>query len=66
MLVPIAMGKRREERGKYLIVLVRQSTGVWKILADCWSSDLPVHSSPSLESATRNANEPLPPPRKPR
>jgi ketosteroid isomerase-like protein len=46
MLVPVAMGKRREERGKYLIVLVRQSTGAWKILADCWSSDQPVHASP--------------------
>jgi ketosteroid isomerase-like protein len=40
MLVPVAMGKRREERGKYLVVLIRQPTGVWKILADCWSSDL--------------------------
>jgi ketosteroid isomerase-like protein len=43
MLVPVAMGKRREERGKYLIVLVRQPVGNWKILADCWSSDLPVN-----------------------
>jgi len=39
MLVPTAMGKRREERGKYLIVAVRQS-GEWKIASDCWSSDL--------------------------
>jgi ketosteroid isomerase-like protein len=44
MLVPVAMGKRREERGKYLIVLVRQPAGTWKILADCWSSDLPVNA----------------------
>lgn len=42
MLVPTAMGKRREERGKYLIVLVRQPAGTWKILADCWSIDLPL------------------------
>jgi ketosteroid isomerase-like protein len=38
MLVPF-MGKRREERGKYLLTLARQA-GDWKILADCWSSDL--------------------------
>jgi ketosteroid isomerase-like protein len=42
MLVPVAMGKRREERGKYLIVLVRQPAGNWRILADCWSADLAV------------------------
>jgi len=40
MLVPVAMGKRREERGKYLIVSSRQGGGEWKALADCWSSDL--------------------------
>ena len=39
MLVPTATGKRREERGKYLVVLTRQA-GEWKILVDCWSSDL--------------------------
>lgn len=39
-LVPGAAGKRREERGKYLWVCVRQSNGEWKITADCWSSDL--------------------------
>lgn len=42
MLVPTATGKRREERGKYLVVLVRQPAGTWKILADCWSIDLPL------------------------
>ena len=57
MLVPVAMGKRREERGKYLIVLVRQPTGTWKILADCWSSDLVV-STASQPEATRKASEP--------
>ena len=45
MLVPVAMGKRREERGKYLIVLARQAAGTWKILADSWSSDLAVGAS---------------------
>ena len=39
MLVPFTMGKRREERGKYLLILARQA-GDWKVLADCWSSDL--------------------------
>ncbi len=39
MLVPTATGKRREERGKYMVVLTRQA-GEWKIIADCWSSDL--------------------------
>ena len=39
-LVPSTSGKRREERGKYLWVLARQSGGEWKIVSDCWSSDL--------------------------
>jgi ketosteroid isomerase-like protein len=39
-LVPSAVGKRREERGKYLWVCQRQPGGEWKIAADCWSSDL--------------------------
>jgi ketosteroid isomerase-like protein len=64
MLVPVAMGKRREERGKYLIVLVRQPAGTWKILADCWSADLAVSAPP--ESAPRKASEPTPPVRKTR
>ncbi len=65
MLVPVAMGKRREERGKYLIVLVRQPAGTWKILADCWSADLAVSASLS-ETAAGKGSEPLPPLRKPR
>lgn len=63
MLVPVAMGKRREERGKYLLVLVRQPAGSWKILADCWSSDLVVSAAPAPE-ATRKAIEPAGPARK--
>ena len=43
MLVP-SMGKRREDRGKYLLTLARQA-GEWKILADCWSSDLSLGSN---------------------
>lgn len=41
MLVPSASGKRREERGKYVILAARQA-GEWKILVDCWSTDLSV------------------------
>jgi ketosteroid isomerase-like protein len=66
MLVPVAMGKRREERGKYLVVLVRQPAGTWKILADSWSSDLAVSAPPPPEPAARKGNEPIPPLRKPR
>ena len=39
-LIPSAGGKRREERGKYLWVLQKQPNGEWKVVADCWSSDL--------------------------
>jgi ketosteroid isomerase-like protein len=65
MLVPVAMGKRREERGKYLIVLVRQPAGNWKILVDCWSADLAVGAT-QPENAARKGNEAAPPQRKPR
>ena len=65
MLVPVAMGKRREERGKYLVVLVRQPAGTWKILADCWSADVAVSAPPS-EPVARKGNEPNPAVRKTR
>ena len=51
-LVPSAAGKRREERGKYLVLLNRQSNGEWKILADSWSSDLSLGGS--LESPVKS------------
>jgi ketosteroid isomerase-like protein len=63
MLVPVAMGKRREERGKYLVVLVRLPSGTWKILADCWSSDQVLNAAPAAEPS-RKANEPGAAPRK--
>jgi ketosteroid isomerase-like protein len=50
MLVPVVMGKRREERGKYLTVMVRQPAGTWKILADCWSLDASLRDSPVRDS----------------
>jgi hypothetical protein len=56
MLVPVAVSKRREERGKYLTVMARQSNGEWRIVADCWSSDL--NLMPSAESETTKANSP--------
>ena len=39
-LTPGSTGKRREERAKYLWVLQRQPNSEWKVVADCWSSDL--------------------------
>jgi ketosteroid isomerase-like protein len=45
MLVPVAMGKRREERGKYLTLFQRSSGGEWKMVADTWSSDLSMATS---------------------
>jgi ketosteroid isomerase-like protein len=66
MLVPVAMGKRREERGKYLVIMVRQPAGTWKILADCWSSDMPVSPPPAPDPAGRRGGDPSPPIRKTR
>jgi ketosteroid isomerase-like protein len=67
MLVPFTMGKRREERGKYLLTLARQA-GDWKILADCWSSDLSlgvnVDSGPAKPNVPSPLNPALKPPRK--
>jgi ketosteroid isomerase-like protein len=47
-LVPVAMGKRREERGKYLVLLSRQANGEWRIVADSWSSDLSLGATGEL------------------
>ena len=67
MLVPFALGKRREERGKYLLTLARQA-GDWRILADCWSSDLSlavnVDSGPPKSNVQVQANPTLKLPRK--
>lgn len=46
-LVPGTAGKRREERGKYLWVFARQSSGEWKLLSECWSSDLTLSGAES-------------------
>jgi ketosteroid isomerase-like protein len=56
MLVPTAMGKRREDRGKYLMILSKQSDAEWRIVADCWSSDL------TLSAAEPDSPKPPAPP----
>jgi ketosteroid isomerase-like protein len=66
-LVPIAMGKRREERGKYMLFLSRQANGLWKIVADSWSSDLNlgVAVEPLLKPGSPPSSLVPRPPRKP-
>jgi len=61
ILAPVAMGKRREERGKYLVLLARQA-GDWKILVDCWSSDLSLGVAPEAGAAKPNVQAPAAPP----
>lgn len=51
MLVPVAVGKRREERGKYLVIFNRQAGSEWKAVADCWSSDLGLQVAAEPETA---------------
>jgi ketosteroid isomerase-like protein len=66
-LVPSALGKRREDRGKYLVVLNRQANGEWKIAADSWSSDLSLGVAPEapLKPGVIAASPISGPPRKP-
>ena len=40
MTLPQPDNTRQLDRGKYLTVWRRQSSGEWQIVADCWSSDL--------------------------
>jgi len=51
-LAPVAVGKRREERGKYLIIFARQPEGDWKALVDCWSSDLSLTAGVDITGKT--------------
>jgi uncharacterized protein (TIGR02246 family) len=46
-LVPGTAGKRREERGKYLWVFSKQSSGDWKLISECWSADLTLTTAES-------------------
>ncbi len=61
MLVPYVVGKRREERGKYLTVLARQSNGEWKIVSDCWSTDLSLTPGVETEGAKTMPQASMPP-----
>jgi len=54
-LIPGTTGKRREERGKYLWVFAKQSSGEWKLISDCWSADL------TLAGAESDIPKPAPP-----
>jgi uncharacterized protein (TIGR02246 family) len=63
-LVPGSEGKRREERGKYLWVFAKQSTGDWKLVSECWScdltltvaeSDIPKPMTPSTKTQPRRS-----------
>ena len=60
MLVPVAVSKRREEKGKYLAILTRKSNGEWAIASDCWSTDLSI-ARPDAESATPSTLATVPP-----
>jgi uncharacterized protein (TIGR02246 family) len=62
-LVPGAAGKRREERGKYLWVFSRSANGEWKLVSDCWSSDLTLGAGES-DVPSGQAIKASPPPRK--
>ncbi len=59
-LIPSSTGKRREERGKYLWVLQRQSNGEWRLAADCWSSDLTLGTLESEVPATTTVKTSVP------
>jgi len=60
-LVPGTAGKRREERGKYLWVFAKQSGGEWKLISECWSSDLTLTNAESdIPKAVPTASKPQP------
>ncbi len=63
-LVPGTTGKRREERGKYLWVFAKQSSGDWKLVSECWSADLTITAAES--DLPKSPGLPLPkgPPRR--
>jgi uncharacterized protein (TIGR02246 family) len=60
-LVPGTAGKRREERGKYLWVFAKQASGDWKLVSECWSTDLTLSGSESdVPKAATPPAKPLP------
>jgi ketosteroid isomerase-like protein len=67
-LVPVALSKRREERGKYVLVLNRATpAGEWKIATDSWSGDLNLGApvEPSKANVPGPGGAMPKPPRKP-
>jgi len=58
MLVPFAVGKRREERGKYVVVFTKQGND-WKAVVDSWSSDLSLKISSETDSKTSAPSPPV-------
>jgi uncharacterized protein (TIGR02246 family) len=59
MLVPAAMGKRREERGKYVLLSARQA-GEWKVIVDSWSTDLSLVTGVETKPQTPGITLPRP------
>jgi len=59
MLVPAALGKRREERGKYVILSARQA-GEWKVIVDSWSTDLSLLTGAEAKSQAPGITIPRP------
>jgi uncharacterized protein (TIGR02246 family) len=51
-LVPGTGGKRREERGKYLWVFVKQGSGDWKLISECWAADLLLNAESEVPKGT--------------
>ena len=58
MLVPIAVGKRREERGKYVVVFAKQKSGEWKAVVDSWSTDLTLGAGDAIPSKAAPVQQP--------
>ena len=58
MLVPIAVGKRREERGKYVVVFAKQKSGEWKAVVDTWSTDLTLGAPDAVPSKAAPLQQP--------
>jgi uncharacterized protein (TIGR02246 family) len=59
MLAPIAVGRRREERGKYVLIFSRRPSGEWKIITDSWNSDLALKPGAELAPAAAASPNPL-------
>jgi ketosteroid isomerase-like protein len=61
MLVPVAVGKRREERGKYVVVFAKQKDGEWKAVVDSWSSDLNLNVATPSQTQSASVKLTAPP-----